>query len=253
MASYPQLSSGTLAQWPVEKRLVKRQAGVETRGGAWYPLFDGAGSEVEWRLKYGSLTREEAGRLREFHAAMDGRRGRFTFVDPLANLLKWSEDLSQAEWEGDGAQPGQEDPEGGNAAFLMGDGDEIRQTVPAPGEYKYCFSIWATGAEGARVRMQCGSVEKEFGVTQQWRRLHTAGLGEAGTTGIECRLIVTGGPARIYGLQLEAQSAPSEYKRSTGESAVYENSRFGDGVLRVRAVAPGCYAAEVRIMSPIVE
>jgi hypothetical protein len=232
---------------------MKRQAGVETRGGAWYPLFDGAGGEVEWRLKYGSLTREEAERLREFHAEMEGTRGRFTFADPLANLLKWSEDLSQPEWQGGGAQGGQEDPGGGNAAFLIGAGVEIRQVVPAPGEYKYCFSVQAAGAEGTRIRLRCGNVEREFRLAEHWRRFHTAGWGEAGQPGLECRLSAVGGAARIYGLQLEAQSAPSEYKRSSGDGAVYENSRFADGVLRVRAVAPGCYAAEVRIMSPIVE
>jgi hypothetical protein len=254
MATYPQLLSGTLAQWPLTKRRVRRQAGVETACGAWYPLFDGAAGEVEWRLSYGSLTRAEAERLQEFHAAMAGRRGRFTFVDPLANLLRWSEDLSQAEWQwGNEWQAEQSAAQGGIDGAVFSGGSQLRQAVPAPGEYRYCFSVWAAGEEGARIRMRCGSVERAFRLGGAWRRCFATGVGDALLSRTECALAVEGGAGRIRGLQLEAQPAPGDYKRSSGGGAVYANSRFAESGLRVVAIGPECYAAGVRIVSPVVE
>jgi hypothetical protein len=194
--------------------------------------------------------------LRDFFALVEGRRQSFTFVDPLANLLKWSEDLSQAEWSnsGIGWQAGEEDPFGGTSGFSISGGGELKQIVAAPAEYRYCFSVWAAGGAGARVRVRCGTAERESDLGAQWMRVWASGYGDAQTQDVECALSLDGGAGvRIYGLQLEAQPAPSDYKRSAGSPSVYPMSRFAESGLRVTGIAPDCYEAAVRIVSPVVE
>jgi hypothetical protein len=256
MPAYPQLSTGTLAQWPLAKQWLKRQAGVETPSGAWFPLFDGAAGEVEWRLRYNALTKAEMEALRDFFIAAEGRRQSFTFVDPLANLLKWSEDLSQAEWSNTGIAwaAGADDLFGGTSAFSISGVGELKQVVAGPAEYRYSFSAWAMGAAGSKIRLRCGTAEKAFELGPDWRRAWASGFGNAETQDVECALALDGGGGvKIYGLQLEAQPAPSDYKRSGGSAAVFPRSRFAESGLRVTALAPDCYEAAVRIVSPIVE
>jgi hypothetical protein len=54
----------------------------------------------------------------------------------------------------------------------------------------------------------------------------------------------------IFGFQLDAQPAPSEYRRSTSKSGVYSNARFRDDRLESVATGVSRYAVKLAIVSP---
>ena len=61
-------------------------------------MADPAGATVEWQLQYANLSDTELAALQQFFTAMEGSLNSFTFLDPAANLLAWSEDLTNAVW-----------------------------------------------------------------------------------------------------------------------------------------------------------
>src|ERR1043165_5532155 len=56
------------------------------------PLF-------RWNLKIGPISDAELAAIQSFHAARGGGYESFILLDPLDNLLLWSEDFSQAAWQ----------------------------------------------------------------------------------------------------------------------------------------------------------
>ena len=115
---------------------------------------DTTGGTVQWRLKYTDLSDTELDALQTFHAAAEGSLNAFTFLDPAANLLSWSEDLANACWT---VAPlmnlsgGVTDANGGTAAWHVnntGAGPQsVTQTLNAPAGYLYCFSVYVRSAQ----------------------------------------------------------------------------------------------------------
>ena len=62
-------------------------------------LPDTAAGRSSGSCRYQDLTDAEAGTLSAFSRRRREQFGAFTFIDPLANLLGWSEDLSQPDWQ----------------------------------------------------------------------------------------------------------------------------------------------------------
>lgn len=128
MLTYPQLPTGALAQFPAQKRRQMRTLVNTAADGTAVKLADPGAATVEWQLKYASLTDSELGALLQFFAAAEGTLNSFTFVDPTANLLAWSSDLSNAVWEAAsflslaGANT---DPAGGNNAWQVSNSGRI--------------------------------------------------------------------------------------------------------------------------------
>ena len=79
MAAYPQLGSGALSQFPVQK--IRRARTVVNRAadGSTIKLADPAAEVTEWLLNYVDLSGEEAEALRTFFDAMEGTLNGFTF------------------------------------------------------------------------------------------------------------------------------------------------------------------------------
>src|SRR5436309_7789297 len=82
------------------------------------PLF-------RWNLKIGPIGDAELSEIETFHAARGGAYESFVFLDPLDNLLRWSEDFSQFPWQKSNpsalqVSSGISDPLGGSAAQTLG-------------------------------------------------------------------------------------------------------------------------------------
>ena len=99
MLYFPQLSTGAIAQYPIEKRRLSRTVMNEASDGARVKLADPGATAVEWTLTFETLTDAERDALSQLHSAVEGRLGTFTFLDPTDNLLCWSEKLDEAVWE----------------------------------------------------------------------------------------------------------------------------------------------------------
>src|ERR1035441_10815753 len=149
----PQLATGTLSQFPVQRRHRMRTLVNTAADGTVVKLADAGAETVEWQLKYAELSDGELAALLEFFSAAEGTLNNFTFVDPTANLLAWSNDLSNAVWDTGpflSSTASNADPCGGNKAWQVansGAGAQgFSQTVAAPGGYLYCFSVYAKSA-----------------------------------------------------------------------------------------------------------
>ena len=122
MATYPQLGSGALSQFPVQKNRRARTVVNQAADGRTIKLADPAAKVTEWVLTYAELSDEEATALLGFFAATEGTLNGFTFLDPVGNLLAWSEQLDEAVWQKDPLLTlisGVADPRGGTQAWRL--------------------------------------------------------------------------------------------------------------------------------------
>jgi len=234
MAFYPQLLTGAVAQFQFEKRLEERAVLNRAADESTYAAADPAARRMRWNLAYAGLTRAEFAALDALFATSEGRLNAFTFLDPTANLLGWTEDFSAAVWHKDASLAVV-----GNVAGPMGDGfqltnsgqdwAEISQRLLAPTNYVYAFSVWVKGSGNIRLR-RIGAAENaalQFPLSGVWHRIELdGGLGETGT-GISFAIgLPAGGQADVAGPQVEAQLVAGEYKKSVGRGGVYTAARF---------------------------
>ena len=225
MLVYPQLTTGALSQFPIQRKRTLRTVTNIAADGSRIVYADPAGGTVEWRLAYTDLS-DDAGdcpSLQAFHTAAEGSLNSFTFVDPAANLLLWSEDLTNQCWVLAPlltVEAGVADPFGGSAAWHATNGgagpQSIAQTLNAPAIYTYCFSVYVRAANPVTVTLVSGSNRAAFSVGPAWNRVELARSGngtESSTTfGIE---LPAAASIDLFGPQVEVQAAASRYQTST--------------------------------------
>ena len=253
MLIYPQLTSGALMQFPSQKRRRLRTVMNVLGDGSCLKLSDPAAEITEWQLQYSNLSDAEAAALQQFFEATEGSLRVFTFLDPTANLLAWSDQLEHTGWNKGpllSIAGGLADPTGGtNAWHLSNSGaaaQVLSQTLEAPGEYRYCLSVYAKSVAGATVNLICGPVRAERTLANEWGRIAISANGgptDAVEFGIE---FPAGASADVFGMQVEAQTGASPYKPST-TGGVYPNTWFRDDSLAVTATDVNRYSATVNI------
>src|SRR6267142_454450 len=99
MLAFPQLPSGAAAQYPIKKHCSQRTIVNTLTDGHTVKLADAGAALSQWQLMYQNLADAEIAILQQFFATCEGQLTAFTFLDPLSNLLAWSEALNQAAWE----------------------------------------------------------------------------------------------------------------------------------------------------------
>ena len=95
---FPQLASGALAQYPIQKTRLARTIKNVLTDGSMVPLADPGGSRLVWQLSYTDLAASDAGLLQSFFDACAGPFYAFTFIDPTENMLSSSADLAASAW-----------------------------------------------------------------------------------------------------------------------------------------------------------
>jgi hypothetical protein len=255
MLVYPQLPTGALAQFPVQRRRQVRTLVNTAADGTVVKLADPGAAIVEWQLKYAALSDAELAALLQFFTAAQGTLNNFTFVDPAANLLAWSDNLSNAVWD---AAPflsstgANADPGGGNNAWQVTNSgtaaQDLSQTLTAPGGYQYCLSVYAKAAAPATFTMLLGSNRYKQNPGPDWQRFVCTGTPDptalSVTFGIE---LGAGAVVDVYGLQVEPQDCPSLYKAST-TGGCYENARLCDDTLSFTTTDVNRHSATVNII-----
>jgi hypothetical protein len=255
MLVYPQLSSGALAQYPILKRNRQRTVVNTMADSTSIKLADPAGQVTAWQLKYAGLSDTEALALQQFFTATEGSLNAFTFLDPTANLLSWSEQLTNAVWALDpflSITAGVTDPTGGTSGWLVSNSgaaaQTISQTLSAPGGYVYCFSVYGQSSQDTPVTLLCGTASLVCPSDASWNRLALTGTGDPTSQSVVFGVRVPpGATVNIFGLQVEAQAAASLYKPSeTG--GVYENANFRDDVFMLTTTDVNRNSAIVNII-----
>jgi hypothetical protein len=219
MATYPQI-----AQFPVLKRKSHRTITNHALDGRIIKLSDPGINITEWQLQYTDLADDELALILDFFSAAEGIFGSFTFVDPLANLLAWSEQLEDAVWEKGPflSLTEAQDPLGTNRAWRIhnsGAGSQtIQQQIAIPDSYLCVSSAYVRSGIETPILF----LSQAFSTFPQWRRVAVNTQGRP-TFDLE---LPAGGDIEVFGFQAEAQLAPSRYKRTTARTGMYENARF---------------------------
>lgn len=254
MLVYPQLGSGALSQFPVRKRRRLRTVVNAAADGSCVKLADPNAEYIEWTLAYAQLNDDEIAALQQFFADTEGTLRGFTFLDPTANLLAWSDHLDHAVWAAAPAfvlTDGVPDPAGGTNAWHVsnqgGGAQSIVQTIAAPGQYLYCLSAYLRSADGGSVSLLIGEKRSERAIRSDWTRVVFTAAGdpeaESMSFGIE---FAAGAAVDVYGMQGEPQAGASAYKASTS-GGVYENARLRDDQLIATATGVNQHSCEVNI------
>lgn len=260
MRHLPLLASGAAAQFPIRKlrRIVTLVNQAES--GSEVKLSRPDANQTRWVLEFAGLSEAERRGFADFFSEHEGRLRTFVFVDPTANLFRYSEDFGQDVWQRGPAlavTPAGEGPDGTGAAFRLSNGgaaeQKLEQTIAAPAPLPYCLSVW-TRSDSARAfsLVLRGEMETRrwFETGTEWRRhamsVGSAGGGEVLTAAIE---VGAGDWIEVAGAQLESQTAPSGYKKTLGRGGVYTKARFDSDRLEVRAEGPDDYALTLTIVT----
>jgi len=257
---FPQLSSGALAQYPIRKVRLARTIKNVLADGTILALSDPDGSHLLWEMAYSNLSLADTQALQNHFGNCLGPYHAFTFIDPTDNMLSWSSDLQQAVWNRSSLiqiSSGIADPNGGTGAFTLTNtgqaAQQISQTLNVPAGYQYCFSLYAMSSQASNlVLVRTGSAQNSDNTSAllgpAWTRITSSGqLTDSAanfSVGID---LAPGQQITVYGLQLEAQIAPSRY-RPTGETGgVYANAHWGIDQLTVTADAPAQFSTSFTI------
>src|SRR5712692_5735684 len=186
MLYFPQLSTGAVGQYPIQKRRLSRTVVNEAWGGRRLKLADPDASAVEWILDFQTLTDNERDALEQLFVSVEGRWGDFTFLDPTDNLLCWSEKLDEAVWERNlllTITPAVADPSGGTSANRVSNSGAgalaIQQTVNGPGWFQYGFSVQARSSQNQQLTLVRSTPAHTHSVTfsigPEWREILLSG------------------------------------------------------------------------------
>ena len=255
MLVYPQLGTGALGQFPIRKQRRARTVINSTTDGRTVKLADPAAVTTEWQLGYAELADSEAAALEAFFSAAEGTLNGFTFLDPAGNLLAWSGQLDDAVWARGpmlSLAGGEADPAGGALAWRLVNGgagpQTITQTLAAPGDYVYCFSVYVRAPANTNVTALLGQGRKTQSVTAVWNRIVFTETGGAGAESVQFGLeIPAGATVDVYGPQAEPQEGASIYRAST-LGGVYTNARLRDDELAVASTGVNRHSGTVNII-----
>jgi hypothetical protein len=243
MRCFPQV-----AQYPVRRRRLARTVVNESADGRRLKVADAAACGTEWRLRFSELTDGEAALLQTFFEESEGRLGAFTFLDPVDNLLRWSEGLDQAVWE-KGPLVGIHSNDGRiwQVSNTGAASQAITQLVEAPAEYCYCLSVWVRGS--GTVTLVRGDERAARQVGGSWRRVTFSAEGQSQGDGVHFGLeLGPGGALELFGMQVEAQLGASAYKRTLSRGGVYEGVRFDQDELVMTSPGPGRHECEIKVL-----
>jgi len=250
MPYFPQLSSGATGQYPVQKRRTERTIINQLPDGHTVKFADAGAEQVEWQLTFQDLTDSEIAGLQQFFATCEGQLNGFTFLDPLDNLLVWSEALNEPAWEASTLlqfTAGISDPNGGTGATTIvnptGSDVSVQQSVDAPGALVYCFSAYVRSQNGVSISLfrqtSDASASNIYATQAAWSRISLSGSLNTAVDSITVGIAVPAGQSvDVYGFQLEAQPAASPYKSSFSAGGVYSNAHFSQDALTVTTTGP---------------
>jgi hypothetical protein len=261
MLYYPQLTTGSISQFPIRRETDLRTVTNALADGSAIRMADAGWQKVGWQLRYSDLTDGERAAIETLFASAEGQLNTFTFLDPTDNLLMWSEDWTQAVWAADPllvVAAGVTDPLGGSAAMqLTNTGEAAQQVVQStggPSAFLYCFSVYLRSDVAATVQLVVSATGQTSltAVTtgSAWVRFTTQGRLTVTEDGISFGVQLPAG-VRIdaFGAQVEAQPAAGVYKKTIDRGGVYTKTRFSSDSLVAAATAPNQHACEAGLVS----
>jgi hypothetical protein len=263
MTYYPQLSTGALSQYPIKKRVSHRTIVNELEDGSRVALADANAASIRWEMAYEGLSDAEGDTLLGFFADLEGRLGSFTFFDPVGNLAGWSETLSAAAWQKNGllsVAPAVGDPLGSTRASTVtntGSGDlTFGQELSIPGATTCCWSFYArcNAAQAIALTRTSGSASASVGGTAgpDWRRFElSSNLVGSGTTSVFELTLHAGAALDLFGFQVDAQPAASQYVQTLAGGGVYIAARFDMDEITIISAGPNQNSCTLQLITHV--
>jgi hypothetical protein len=261
MLVFPQLMTGASALYPVTKTSIQRTVVNALGDGSTVVFSDPDAAALAWELHASGMTLEEWTAIETLFLATSGMWQTFTFLDPVGNLLADSENFGGGAWTNGGLiqlTTGVADPLGTNRATGVVNAGEaaesVAQTLTVPGNFQYCLSVWARtpGTSGVTLTISTtgGGASQGFALTGTWQRISVSvNPGQTTTSVTFAAEIEAGGSVDLFGMQVEAQLAASDYKMTETQGGVYANARFGQDRLTVTAQSTDVYDAVIQIVN----
>jgi hypothetical protein len=261
MLHYPQLTSGSICQFPVKRRTTLRTVSNDLPSGDNIRMSDRGAARVRWQLQYVGLTDGERSSLEQLFESAEGRLTTFTLLDPTDNLLMWSEDYTKSVWTVDPllqVTAGIADPFGGTGATQLTNTAQVAQSatqsIPAASWFQYCFSVYVRCDTPSTIELVFSAAGQELrsaiAVGVVWTRAAKTGSIPSTQDLISFRLELPAG-ARVstFGAQVEPQLAPGHYKKSLDRAGVYSSTRFDSDSLAITTEAPNQHSCSVSLVS----
>lgn len=254
---FPQLSAGAVVQYPFRKVRKYRAIRNVLPDGRLIQLPDPGARQVQWELTYNNLTFDDVEALRSHYRVCKGPLQSFTFLDPMANLLAFSESLRATVWQSSSQFAIAEingSPRPDLRAYSVTNTSQadatLFQRIAAPSFYTFCFSLYLRSEEPANVGLvqtaitAKSSAEREC--TTHWSRVCLSASLTERSSALSAGLTLAPGQ-RVYvsSPQLEAQYAMSEYKPTWSRSGVYLNARYGMPEIVVSVESPNIYSTTI--------
>jgi hypothetical protein len=263
MLYYPQLASGAVSQFPVSRSLDMRTVSNQLPSGFTIRMSDPGWQKVQWQLRYSGLTDSERSSIEDVFESSEGQLNTFTFLDPMANLLAWSEDWTQAVWTADPllqVTSGAADPLGNSDAMQLTNSglttQQVVQTIAGPSAFLYCYSVYVRSAAPTTIQL----VQSTTGQTSltpvvagaSWTRVTTPVSLSIQQDGIGFGVqLPAGGQVQVFGAQVEAQPEAGLYKKTTDLGGVYTSTRFATDLLTFTADAVNQHSGQVDLISSL--
>jgi hypothetical protein len=258
MSFFPQVGAGSIAQFPVSRSRRWRAIVNQMENGEVIMLPDTAAGQIQWKLSYQDLTDAEVQSLSDLFTASQGEFAAFTFIDPLANLLGWSESLSQSSWQLGLLQTaaGVTDPLGTLRASSLTNSSagtqSLQQSLGVSGDYVACFSVYLRSNMAGTVTLQRDGTALTVILSAAWQRVFVNGTGIGGAGQSTFSIALPAGlTVDVWGLQVEAQPYPSAYKQTTAALGIYEETYFDGDVLTITSTNVGFSSCEITLMSRV--
>jgi hypothetical protein len=263
MLYYPQLTSGSVSQYPVARSMQLRTLTNEMLGGDNIRAQDTGAGAIQWQLQYSALTDAEWTSIDQLFEAVEGQLTTFTFLDPTDNLLLWSEDWTQASWVADpliALASGIQDPFGGSNAMQATNNAQttqrVMQATAGPSQFLYALSVYLRTDAPCVIDFAVSATGQDWtspvSVSTAWARMSVSMALTASEDGISFGIQLPAG-IRVYafGAQVEAQPAPGPYKQTTDLAGVYSSARFATDSLARISDAPNQNSGVVKLMSEL--
>jgi len=263
MLYYPQLTTGSIAQFPVNRTVDMRTVANQLPSGFTIRMADTGAQKVQWKLVYSQLTDGERSALESLFEASEGQLNTFTFLDPTDNLLTWSEDWTQAAWTPDPllqATSGIADPLGGSGAMQLTNvgqtTQQIIQNTSAPSSFVYCFSVYVRSNVPATIQLVVTATGQEslkaVSSSAVWTRVSVSGSLSVQQDGIGFGVQLPAGvQIDAFGAQVEAQPGAGLYKQTIDLGGVYSSTRFSSDLLAVTATARDQHSCQIGLISSL--
>ena len=258
MLYFPQLPSGAVSHYPIQKRRTQRTIVNDCQDGREIRLADAGAAQVAWNLAYGTLADAELAMLEQFFQSTEGSLNSFTFLDPTANLLLWSESLGNGAWAASSflqLTGNLTDALGGTNATRItnptGSEGTLMQTLNAPEWFTYCLSVYARASQSGSITLKRQAASGTYATQPGWKRITFAGQsqGTAGTVAVGLG-VPAGQSVDVFGLQLDAQPGASRYRQTFSNAGVYANARFATDTFGMTTSAPNRHSCALRIVAP---